>query len=393
MRLVNWYYHVGPKGASWLNAHAGLKPLVRAGLIVPVSISKILFTSKALHKIAALLIILSCFGFAYGAGKHEEWTWRKTIFVGSGIAFLAIIVYGIVMTPKIAKADRATTSLDSQRVYFLYEDHIGRPVLMSEYADYDEDDSYFTDDNENGDPYYQVYYNMPFGATDYWASTGITIGDPNTTGIVWLVPFKYPGQYQDFVDNLDLYYNWNRWYMPGMGRYTQADPFLQLTRNYIYAQNNPLYFVDLLGLWTRCTEWEPANNILRPWVTVSSRPTGVYDVSYMVFPQGVTGLCMWSHKRQITQKKHVYFSRSCTKYDSCTKTTTIWGEDVDYWEMRTKYSSDIKFSVAAATGEMVPGFFREYWSCINPFTGEIHKWADRLGEQGRPIEPQPPIEF
>ena len=260
--FVSWYYRAGPKGASWLNHHAGWKPLVRAGLIVPVSISKILFTSKFYHKLAVVLLMMGCFAFAYGAGRHEDWTTSRTIFVGSAIAFFAIIVYGIVMKPEFARADRTDTQLDSQRVYFLYEDHIGRPVLMSEYADYEEDGSYFTDDNKNGYPYWQVYYNMPFGATDYWASTGITIGDPNTTGIVWLVPFRFPGQYQDFADNLDLFYNWNRWYMPGMGRYgssdseigilyyklfgIQAQNFLSFT--YIYSNNNPLLFSDESGL-------------------------------------------------------------------------------------------------------------------------------------------------
>ena len=93
-------------------------------------------------------------------------------FVGSGIAFIAIIVYGIFMHPEVARADRSDTQLTSEKVYFLYEDHIGRPVLMSEYDDYDSDGSYFTDDNEYGYPYWQVYYSMPFGATDYWASRG-----------------------------------------------------------------------------------------------------------------------------------------------------------------------------------------------------------------------------
>jgi len=267
--FVSWYYRAGPKGASWLNHHAGWKPLVRAGLIVPVSISKILFTSKFYHKLAVVLLMMGCFAFAYGAGRHEDWTTSRTIFVGSAIAFFAIIVYGIVMKPEFARANRTDTQLDSQRVYFLYEDHIGRPVLMSEYADYEEDGSYFTDDNKNGYPYWQVYYNMPLGATDYWASTGITIGDPNTTGIVWLVPFRFPGQYQDFVDSLDLFYNWNRWYMPGMGRYTQADQLysdvqfvevmgvtvpvvLHLTQDnlYAYANDSPFKFIDPTGMVT-----------------------------------------------------------------------------------------------------------------------------------------------
>jgi len=36
-----------------------------------------------------------------GAGKHEEWTNRKTIFVGASVAFFAIVVYGVLMKPII----------------------------------------------------------------------------------------------------------------------------------------------------------------------------------------------------------------------------------------------------------------------------------------------------
>jgi len=38
---------------------------------------------------------------AIGAGKHEEWTNRKTIFVGASVAFFAIVVYGVLMKPII----------------------------------------------------------------------------------------------------------------------------------------------------------------------------------------------------------------------------------------------------------------------------------------------------
>jgi len=72
------------------------------------------------------------------------------------------------MKPEVARADRSNTQLNNTKAYFLYEDHIGRPVLLSEYADYDTDGdtygdgSYFMDNNEDEYPYYQVYYNMPF---------------------------------------------------------------------------------------------------------------------------------------------------------------------------------------------------------------------------------------
>ena len=179
--------------------------------------------------------------------------------MGSGIAFFVIIVYGVFMTPKVAKADRTDTQLDSQRVYFFYEDNIGRPVLVSEYYDYDYDGSYFTDDNYDGYPYWQAIYS-PFGQVfDDFNSTGITIGEIETTGIVWSVPFRFPGQYQDNTPYLQnkLYYNWNRWYSPEMGRYTQADQMtIAMIHPYSYASNNPLLYYDPFGLLDTSSPWQ-----------------------------------------------------------------------------------------------------------------------------------------
>ena len=100
------------------------------------------------------------------------------------------------MTPRVAEAGDWPSEFVSGKVYFLYEDHIGRPVALSEYEDYDEDGSYFTDE-EDGDPFFQAAFN-PFGSTyEDFDSKGITIGDPGTTGITWAVPFRFPGQYED----------------------------------------------------------------------------------------------------------------------------------------------------------------------------------------------------
>jgi len=113
----------------------------------------------------------------------------------------------------------------------------------------------------------------PFGEVyKDFNSAGITIGNPSQDGIVWEVPFRFPGQYQDPEDELynNIYYNWHRWYMPGFGRYNRADPVLNregstlfyrslLTEPikfnlYLYARNNPCIFSDPLGVppfnWT-----------------------------------------------------------------------------------------------------------------------------------------------
>jgi len=148
---------------------------------------------------------------------------------------------------------------------------------MSEYEDYDEDDSYFTDDNANDYPYFHASYD-PFGSIhEDFDSTGITVGNNANTKITWTVPFRFPGQYQDPELEGIIFYNWNRYYSPAIGRYNRADPLDFYIRNlqtfphfskyypiysyniYGYAGQNPFMFSDPMGLW----DWSDVVTVLQ----------------------------------------------------------------------------------------------------------------------------------
>jgi RHS repeat-associated protein len=63
--------------------------------------------------------------------------------------------------------------------------------------------------------------------------------------------FRFPGQYHDRESG--IYYNWNRYYVPSVGRYNRVDiDFICLgpNRNYTYTLNNPINKEDPEGLFT-----------------------------------------------------------------------------------------------------------------------------------------------
>jgi RHS repeat-associated protein len=85
-------------------------------------------------------------------------------------------------------------------------------------------------------------------------------------GAAWNVPdsavfLRFPGQWSDVIwgEMADgLYYNLNRWYGTGIGRYTKPDPQGKNgdAHAYLYAGANPLLFLDLIGEKSRvcCAE-------------------------------------------------------------------------------------------------------------------------------------------
>ena len=85
-----------------------------------------------------------------------------------------------------------------------------------------------------------------------WRSGSEPFGDSSPEGS-YALSFRFPGQYADAETG--LYYNLQRFYHPGMGRYLQSDPIGLSGGNntYSYADNTPISLIDPFGLFIRGT--------------------------------------------------------------------------------------------------------------------------------------------
>ncbi len=120
----------------------------------------------------------------------------------------------------------ATDSIAHETVYYLHNDHLGTPQMMTDQA---------------GRVVWKAEYE-PFGKA-------VVDEDPDGDGMPVENNLRFPGQYYDAETG--LHHNYHRDYDPGTGRYLEADPAgIQDGTNhlYAYAQGNPISNSDPLGL-------------------------------------------------------------------------------------------------------------------------------------------------
>ncbi|WCM86283.1 RHS repeat domain-containing protein [Acidovorax sp. NCPPB 3576] len=120
----------------------------------------------------------------------------------------------------------ANAAANAPQVYYIHADHLNTPRVVVDRAN----------------TVRWRWMSEPFGTT---AAESSPAGQTD-----FVFNLRFPGQYYDVESG--IHQNWNRDYVPGLGRYAQSDPIgLGGGMNtYIYVGGNPLSRTDRLGLAT-----------------------------------------------------------------------------------------------------------------------------------------------
>jgi RHS repeat-associated protein len=149
------------------------------------------------------------------------------------------------------------------RVYYLHNDHLNTPRMVS--------------DEANRVVWRSSPLSEPFGMSP-------SEEDPDGDGQAFTLNLRFPGQYADRESSLS--YNYFRDYDPETGRYWQSDPIGLAggSNTYAYVNGSPLSFADPSGLDREVIFWSPLPHPSSIFGHVSSR--GGNGENYSFGPDG-----------------------------------------------------------------------------------------------------------
>jgi len=205
--LREWVYVNGQKLAMILPAEGGGGGGCEApsGPSFP-SCSSLAARPGAEAGAGAVLLLLGPAFIVIGLKYHRrKYTILGLTFIG-GLLFLVLMPQAQSQTP-------------AETIYYYHNDHLGTPKVLTD---------------QTGAVVWDVDY-TPFGEISAYVTNTLPTDQP----------FRFPGQYADSLTG--MYYNWNRYYMPKVGRYGSFDKFQDFQPPYSYAFNNPVNYFDTQG--------------------------------------------------------------------------------------------------------------------------------------------------
>ena len=131
----------------------------------------------------AVLLMLGPAFIVIGLKYHRR---KYTIL---GLTFIGGMLFFLLMP-------QAQSQTPAEQIYYYHNDHLGTPRVLTD---------------QTGAVVWDVDY-TPFGEISSYVTNTLPVDQP----------FRFPGQYNDQMTG--LYYNWNRYYMPEIGRYNRVDP-------------------------------------------------------------------------------------------------------------------------------------------------------------------------